>query len=397
MHFLKIAALRLRRKMILFFALVFIAGICSLVIYKIAEEQFSEEEVQLNIGLLNLDKSKECEATLDFVFNIPEIRNGYNFIEVESEQEGLNLVNNDEIYSFVILPENFMYSLFTGENASPTIIKSPSPSFQTKLSSELMQILVWAMQDTQSGIYTATDFTRKYNVKIDEEFIWDSNYVFIKEVMFRKMWFNITDLEFEKVLPIDIHYALALGLFFMLISSAIFYYELNIGRDFLVLKQLKSTSKAHIYLRLSQILLVFMLYFIILIAISIGLGGEITVASFLSILNAAVLFMATQLLIFSIFSQYITAVFINIMIQVCSLFLAGGILPTLFLPDIVQKFSYISPIRNIIDLLASSFVIVDNLWMRNILVLIINMILIVIVVIKDSRQLDRRMNYETVI
>ena len=397
MQFLKIAALRLRRKMVMFFVLIFIASVCSLVVYKIAEQQLSEEKIQLDIALLNLDKSSECEGILNFVFNIPEIKESYNIIKVETEQEGVDLVGDESAYALVILPENFIKNLFSGREASPKIIKSPTPSVHSSISNELMNIVVKGMQDTQSGIYTASDFTYAQFGELDEKFVLDSNYAFVKEIMFRSRWFKVTDLSFEKVLPINIHYALALAVFFMLISSAIFYSELNIGRDFLVLKQLRSVSNEHHYLRLSQVLIVFLLYFSILIAITIGLGGKVTFISVLSIINATILFMATQLLIFSIFSQYITAMLINIVLQVINLFIAGGIIPTLFLPEIVQRFSFLSPIRNIIDLVAAGFVDLDKLWIHNIVVLVVNIILITIVFVRDDRQLDRRTSYEATI
>ena len=375
---------RVRNKLFLLLMILVLALACSQVISTVATDSLSQDDFKLNVALVSLDKDETLDYLIEYALDSKEIRESFNIISVPTPEEGEQMVEDNEAYACLILPVGFMNSLSTGENFSPTVIVNQSPSVERMIMQALIDTLVQVMRDAQGGIYTATDVVYEQGT-IDNRFLFDSNLAYLRHILTRESTFEVEDLRYEQVLDVPQHYALTFVVYLLLLSTALFYQEMNVQRDFTLLRWLRLQSRGHFALFGAQLAVLFILYFLLFLGICVALGGELSALFLLSLFNATLLFLLVQSLMFNLLKYYMAAVPLNFAIHTLGLVAAGGIVPTLLLPRGLTALSLLSPLYYIRSLLSTAFVTVGDIIPLNLIVLVANIGLMLLL----HRWLDR--------
>lgn len=372
--FAKLGLARIRKKALLLLLILSLALLSGLAAAKIGASYFSQEDFQLSIALVVLDEDERTAQLMQVVLTTPEIVQSYNFIPCDSQDEGVALVEGNQAYACIVLPEDFLYSLQHGLNYPPLVILNSTQTADALVVSALCDVLTEMMRQTQSGIYAATDFVLAES-KYDSSFYLDSNLVYLTQILDRTDSFQIVDLPYESVLDLPTHYGLTLAIFLLLLSSALFYDILNIRQDFPAMKLLSAQSNLHQTLYFTQLFEVYLLYFLLLLAVVMGLGGTLSPLVLLSIANGAALFILVQAMMFQLVHHYLPAMVLSLFFHSLALIAAGGILPTLLLPAGLVTAANAFPLTHIRTLLSASLVTVDRLPLLNLVVLSANWLL----------------------
>lgn len=365
---------RIRTKMLLLLVVLSLALLSVFAAAQLGVSYFSQESVQLPIALVNLDENETTAQLIQVVRNTPEVQKNYLITLVDSQQEGMTLVETNQVYACLVLPEDFLYSLQNGLNYPPLMILNSTQTADAQIMTALCDVLTEMVRQTQSGIYASTDFVLEADA-YSSAFYLESNMAYITYVLDRSETYLVTDLPYESVLDLTTHYGLTLAIFLLLLSSALFYDVLNIQRDFPTMKLLSVRSHQHQTLYFLQLGLVYLLYFVLFLLLTLGLGGVYSPMVALSVANATGLFLLGQALLFQLVPHYLPAMLLSLILNSLALIAAGGILPTLLLPQWVATLSNAFPLTHIRTLLSSSLVSVERLGLLNLVVLSANWLL----------------------
>ncbi len=363
------------RKKCLLLAVVLSLALCSvLALAQMGASYFSQDSFRLSIGLVSLDDNPLMGQLTQLVLNTPEIRQSYNIIPLDSQEEGVAQVEDNRIYGCIVLPDDFLYSLQTGQNYPPTVILNSTQTADARVTVALCQILSEMMRQTQSGIYASTDFVLAAD-SYDDEFYLDSNMAYLTYVLDRSETFLSTDLPYESVLDLPTHYGLTLSIFLLLLSTPLFYDMMNIRRDLLSMKLMAVRSNCHQTLYFIQLGVIFVLYLLLFFVLCLAFGGAFSPLTICSVVNATGLFVLTQALLFHLVPHYLPAMLLALFLNSLALVASGGIIPSLLLPPWVATLSNLFPLTHIRTLLSSTLVTVDRLPLYQLIILSANWLL----------------------
>ena len=108
----------------------------------------------------------------------------------------------------------------------------------------------------------------------------------------------------------------------------------------------------------------------------------------LIIVNIAAFFTLLQAVLYNIVNEYISAVQINFVIAIIGLFLAGGIVPQIFLPNIVDVVEWVFPISHIRSLISYGLISSDLAIYHNITIVLVNIIFVAILFKLMKRRME---------
>ncbi len=363
---------------------------------RIGSSYFSQGDFQLSLGLVVLDDDPSMDQITQLVLSTPELREYYNFVLLDSQQEGISQVEQNQIYACIVLPEDFLYSLQTGQNYPPLVILNSTQAADALLTSALCDVLSEMMRLTQSGIYTATDQVVTADA-LDTSFYLESNLVYLTQILDRSETFLSTDLPYEQVLDLGDHYALSLAVYLLLLSTALFYDILNVRRDFPTMKGLAARSRHHHTLYFTQLAVIYALYLLLFLAIVVVLGGALTPLTLLSLCNATALFLLGQALLFQLVPHPLPAMVLSLSLHTLALVCAGGVVPTLLLPQLLSELSPLFPLTHIRTLLSSGLVTISRLPLLNLIVLAANWLLCALLCNFNDKILTERGAYDGIL
>lgn len=343
-------------------------------------DKFKDNNFKIEVGLVNLDNNTTTEFLLNFMLNTGEIVDNFNVSIINSEDDALELINNNDIMACIVIPQDFLTSVLNASNYSPKLILNTKSSLEIYLIKSLAENLEAMMKNTQSAIYMTLDNIASSNV--NQELIMQINLDYINVLLDRDTIFDKYNIEYVNKLSIWEHYFLIILIYILFLTTPLFFNELNLSLNKNILKQLSLVEKNFKIFYLSKLLMIILAYFIIFIGLIFYLNISVTLILLISIINSLVFMLLFQSIFFNKFNDFIVCSQANFIFNTMGLIICGGVVPTLFLPKVITIFENLSPMYYIKNMLSILFIGDSSMLYLNIIIFIINVIISKVVVNK---------------
>lgn len=355
-----------KTKIVTLFLILAMAVLLCLAIVFFTENTLDEEIFTLNIGVVNLDKNDTTEKIIGFLSSTNEIKKRFNIERIETVEEANLLIENNELTGCVVLPRGFLDSVLYGENKPAQLITNNSNTIEKNIINTMAESLAQVMVDTQSAIYVTID-----QLHIEEKYLESQilsinlDYVLTLLAMLDTFNSSENEIEYTNILSLVDEYTISIGLYLMLLSTVLFYKEMNFKSEILLLQQIKTLRNDYQLLYVTKLFVIVFAYFVCLLLIGYILQADFDFTYVVSQLNVAVFLVIIQSCLFNLCRKYIPAVQVNFVVNTFFLVIAGGIIPTVFLPEILadlERFSPITYMKNLmsVGLISSDTIAFDN-------------------------------------
>lgn len=339
--------------------------IVSFFIYSISNNFYGENKFnKFKIAISKPNNDYSVELMLNILKNTESVESLCEFIET-SESEAYNMSKSGEVYGAIIIPNNFVYDIISGKNTPASIILPNTSFIETELLKSLADAFSRTLSAVQAGVYTVSnDYYQKNSSNITKTLENNINIEFIDYTLPREEYFIHNKVSATENLTVLQYY----------VSSGIVFIMLMIGMSMskIILDENKSFyNKLNIYginktkLITIKTLCVFTFFIVMFLAILIvvkffGLFEILNINS-LKLINIIPVFLSFYGISFFIVLNYYIAdsqiggsllLFIS---SVVTMFISGGFLPSVFLPDIFLKLSFFTPIYYFINLIGNMF------------------------------------------
>lgn len=326
-----------------------------------AHKLLDGDAFKLNVGIVNLDTNGHTESLLNFLLKHEEVNSRFVVETVDSLATLQNKVRLNEIVAGIVLPADFLNGVLTGQNMPLQVVLSDTPSLEKSMIYDTIDSLSHIMVDTQSGIYTTLLYLHQNNA-FSEEQILPINLEYISTLLYMLTAFSAGEITYTNSFSLEMHYIICFTLYFLLLSTAIFYDEFHAKTDLALLRLVKTVKDGYALLYFMKLLVLATVYFAIFVVLLYCLKADFDLPFLLAILTASCFFICIQSLIFNLVSNHQTGIQINFCIHTLCLVISGGIVPSVFLPDVITKLEWLSPISYMKELISSGFVYIDTTW-----------------------------------
>lgn len=303
-----------------------------------------DKKEKLTIALAMPEDSKSEKWMMSIVEQMGSVKENCNFVEVK-ENEALKMVKDGQAYAAIVLPENFLNGIISGENIPTEIYLSSSP-----LEKQLIQLFTQSgaasLAAAQSGIYTLSDFAREQNKpelipKIEE----DLNRRYIQFALNREDYFKYIQLNATGELSV-MQYYIGSGIVLFLLFSLLAFGNILKSENEAFYFKLKIVGITPFQFVAAKVITVFIPLFLIscIALIVCTILGYFSDFSFFIPFVLALLIVIFTISCYGVFLFLIAktsfsaglCVFLSTIVM---LFLSGGFIPSVLLPD---SFSFIA-------------------------------------------------------
>lgn len=279
-----------------------------------------------------------------------------------TEEDIYRHLKNGTIIAGIILPENVIDSVMSGENYPITVAFPDNCGLEALVFTEITDALTNILVSSQSAIYAAEDFCYKYStVSVSKEINKKLNNMYIADALGRKKHFSITTINTTKSLPIMTYYGIAAIVLFM-VFFVVNFQCLHEGVNKTFLRQIKGQGLNSFHLFTINTLGCMMALSIVTLPLGILLkllARDIFYCNFFAFIIGIFLSNA----ITALYSGFIYTLLKNsrytvILVSVLSLifsFVGGVILPAAALPRPVAFIGSLTPAGIVFNLLCSIF------------------------------------------
>ncbi|WP_047985046.1 ABC transporter permease [Ornithinibacillus californiensis] len=159
--------LQLRRKwrslpLLLLFPIVLIG----LVAFMFVAYFSNLEEEPIQIGLVDLEQSKETEMVIRLLEESSQLG---NFLHMKrySEEEAKQQIDSDELAAYILFPEEFTSKLYNGESVVVTIVGHPNKQMEGYFIKELVDSAARHISSSQANILTVNYFAKQLDIDLE--------------------------------------------------------------------------------------------------------------------------------------------------------------------------------------------------------------------------------------
>ncbi|RDW16295.1 ABC transporter permease [Oceanobacillus arenosus] len=346
--FTKSNFMQLKRKwlplpLLFIFPLLLVGIIAALVITIV----LPEENDPIRIGLVDLDKSDETKLVTSLMEESSAIS---TFIQLHSmtEIQAKIAIENDAISSYLVFPEGFTDSLYTGESVQLPIVGNPNRKIDSFLIQEIIKSVTRHIRSSQANILTINEYAKQLGMDDDtrNELVFEQ----FKEFVFYTLGSNqiLNEKELTNIATSSpIHYFSLAAWFIVLTIWLLTIYRFLSNESPLRMKQ---RMKLYGVTELQQILakgfvtLITAVFFaaITFIWLQLFLSFELILEDYVRIIGLLLLYCIAFLIGMAIIETIISApkvsLFIQLLFTLAILACSGAILPAIYLPLQLQEF-----------------------------------------------------------
>ncbi len=340
------------KQVISFIITLIMAMLLSIAIVLVSQNIYKSNQsfALVKVTIVNNDNSKVLETAINFMLNQSYISNAYSVdIQPSLETANKNLIEG-KTSAVVEIPKNFLNDMLTGKNTPPTLYLSSTQPFATSIVNTLQKSLTECLQIAQSNIYTFNEIVLQDGFN-PNKYILDLNLMLINNVLNQQDFFNIKEIELTNNLTLPQHYITTSFVFFLMLTSFVFYNNINFKKEINAIISLKCTGANHYYIIVAKFITVFVCYFTAVLLFSFYFNFSYSVLSFKCIItsilsSALVATMLTSIIfvIFNVINNIFVAVITTTVFSFASLFFAGGILPPAILSSKFSKIGELLPV-----------------------------------------------------
>ena len=311
----------------------------------------SDGTTKINLGVVGNTDGSYLSFGLFALKNMDASRFTLNLVELDEEEAKKELLNGD-ISGYVVIPENFMSAVSSGENGYVTYVcKSSQSGIDVALIQELAEAVSDVVVDTETGMYAMYDFYDAHDQSDKAEKAVSSLDLSYFDMIFGRLdLYNIEETGSEGQVSTAGYYLCAALLCFLLLWGMNCAYVLIIP-DMALPRLLKSQGLGSPYQALAELLSCFLLMFF-----SIGLletaaaiimaflGFPIaelntlskTMAYFAGLIPVLLLAASMQYLLYTIVSGLISGLMLNFILGLVLALLGGCFYPVSSFPAFLQ-------------------------------------------------------------
>lgn len=278
-------------------------------------------------------------------------------IEEMTESEARQALENQKINGYLIIPEDFVRSVMSGENEKVTFVTGTAQyGLGTMLARELADAVSTLLTETQSGIYAFTRFARQEGAtaSLDEQIL-QMNFRYFDVVLPRADIYNVDTPDSTSFLSVQGYYFCSvLLLFFLFFGTASCYLfirrEDSLGR-MLAVQGRGALSQALAEYGACCVLtgLSYLALAVILLAVSAGTGITLPElegkgpAGYITVLLAMALLIPVVSALQYFLTQLVHSLAGGVLLSFCCVagmgYLSGCFYPLSFFPPSIQKIS----------------------------------------------------------
>lgn len=386
--YLKIIKYKILCYVIFFLSILAIMNVCE----SLLVDQMQNNNLKIKVAYCLLDESQDMESISKLLVNSNEITDKFDLTYVNSEEEAIDLVLNKTCVAAIVIPVDFLESVLNGKNHSPIIYMSQSFGMEKKLLDLLVDVLEDYMRYTQSGVYTIINISRSYGI-VGNQTVFDANYAYVTSLLNRKSLFSVNEIKYVEEVTLYNYYQITLLIYLVFLSLLLFYEELNFEKDIRFIQQINTISNLGIkilWTKLSAMLILVASTFVLALNM---LQVELNVTTIASSILVSMFMVLIQSILLNISEYKMINLIINILVHTGSLFLVGGIIPTILLSEILKNLSLLTPMYYVQNILLIFFKYNDTLTAIVYVPIVCSLILSCIISYKFNKKLEVT-NYE---
>ena len=302
----------------------------------------------VHIALYMPNDNSYNQLAINFATNMDSIKETANIVPVDSIEEGKNKVKNGEVTAFIIIPENFINGLYTGDNPQIEIIFGPNVSLEEHLVNDMIVLASNLLGTAQSSFQAYYSSIEKV---IDDK---DTRYKISTDLDSRNLTYVASRLQLFDVKTINSssshNLRETLTASFILIILTLMCFQItsfykSYNKAFILRQKKEGTGALRLFLSraICGTFLLYMVYLLIFTLLLIGKTGPDPLSLLTMIPVAA--FSAVFTLSFSMLlsSEHLINGTIFI-ITILVIYLAGGLIPVLLMPKFLQGAVVYNPV-----------------------------------------------------
>lgn len=315
------------------------------------EMRQKEEHTRLRIGYV-AEEDILTKLLVSYVAGMDSVDKWCRFVSV-TEEEGREELQEGKLAALLILPENVVDEILTGSNAPATLILPEQSSALGVVFEELADAGIRMLSVAQGEIYAAYELANVLELNTEQlQAACDAiNAYNIDLFMNREAYFEVNKVSVTGNEETVVYYGSALVAFWLFLSGILFgsYIKHGEQEQLLMWKRLGVSPVMQVS---GRILITTMLLVMMLLPLS-GLWvlpwlrekliPVLTWQSFFAILLAVVCIAAYDMLLYQLSEQHRTAIVVVGLFAVLQSYIAGYLIPTVLLPQVVQKLSAFVP------------------------------------------------------
>jgi ABC-2 type transport system permease protein len=285
--------------------------------------------------------AEEAEKLLSTMRDVGQ----YCEVRAMSRQEALDSLEQGQITAIMVLPEGFVSGVMYGTNPDIELIVPDDRPFEALLTLWLGQSASDMLSAVQSGIYAVID---QYNASPDcelesGEVIAQINMRYINWTLNRQGMFRVSSVSATELLPVGLHYALSL-LAYLMLAVVPFFTPVFSGKWLAAQRRCRCAKRGWLGFYLCGVGACFVVIFSLLAAaqmllvkgnLAMTLWASVTGGLFCAAYAAVCCLLANTARNCGVLSFPAALIF---------MFLAGGILPPVLMPQRLQEWINASPV-----------------------------------------------------
>ncbi|WP_010099086.1 ABC transporter permease [Ornithinibacillus scapharcae] len=163
--FTKNNLLQLRRKwrtlpLLLLFPFILIG----LIAYILVSYTTSLEEEPLQIGLVDLDQSKETEMVINLLEESSQLGDFIHMTQL-SQEEARDKMAKDDLLAYILFPNEFTNKLYDGESVVVTVVGHPEHPMESYFVKELIDSAARHISSSQANILTINYYAKQLDLE----------------------------------------------------------------------------------------------------------------------------------------------------------------------------------------------------------------------------------------
>lgn len=304
-----------------------------------------EDQAAMQIGIVDKDQSEETKLIGSLIEESSQL-SSFMQLHIMSENNANLQIETDEISSYIVFPEGFTESLYTGVPVDLSIVGNPQRQFESYMIAELLDSVIRQIRDSQANILTLNHYAKELGLDDEER----NDFVFeqFKEFVFYTLG-RETIMEDREVInhatASPLHY-FSLSSWFIITSFwLLIIYLLFTNEEKPVIKnRIKLYGVTDLQQITAKLLVTFTFVSVLSILTFLGLNQlmefNLTAENFIRIVTTSFLHNLSLIILLAIIEVLVLQVKLRILIQstitAVLLLLSGAIIPTIYFPIWIQ-------------------------------------------------------------
>lgn len=377
------------------FIIAYIAVMCGLafVLLTACVNIMTQENLvgKINIGVVLPEDDETARFAVSLVTSMDSVSSMCQF-EYMDEKTGRQALKEKKIYALTLIPEHFIEDVMNGTNTPVTIVTMSDNGIETQLFREFADAGVDMLGYAQMAIYAADEYCQQDELlkSMASQINYDLNELYMRYS------FNRLDLfEEEKVSATGeasiVEYYLSAGIVLLTmlggIPFAFYFHQKNDAFDALCstkgFKAYERSIVTYVVAALLWSIMTVIIYFTMSIGVKYYKKTDISQEVLMACLMMGISVIAFVQMVFSVLKERVWGILTLFFGTIGMMFLSGGFVPSIFLPDLIITFSKCIPTTYWIKCMING-VLEEQTFLVYIICLLWTLVFLIITMISDT-------------